>query len=709
MLLRYLAHDVGTVAELMRVERLAGFTLTPDATQSLVDLFLDTEAFRLLEAGFALRLRQHDGAFYGRLRPLSAPSGTRAAAHRQVVPSALPLPLRAENLAPGALQSALQALAGPMPLDLQARVRIERTPRTLHAAGAPVGHFVVDSVVYEWARKRDVVHEVKLLLRERTPHDLERIDAVLSAYGLEPLDPDRYASVVHRLGASATAPLLLMPDERRQLRTLAESEGLVARRAQAILAVAARRTIAEVAQEVGMEPNRVRFWSGRFRWYRLRLFDVGGGRDAGEEQARSASATARPYAQDEVALDAMRSASVRPANPAPTISPLALPREPTGRPAAPARPPREPAPSLSGSGYDLPRPAPQSVSPEAKKLGERDSRGGVLTRVARVVAHRGRGVRERRRSGADTVHPAESPSPYTHGMDAPLSACIAEDVDTALADLRAALAGVETAQADASPEAATANVLPTVVSLAEAARRLEGVLACYAPHMDAEIDALAGRAATVHEALRRVRTWEVIVHLLPEDGDPASQDFCVAVRARRQTEMESLRAAPLHLPEGSDEVHAAMSTASSGDAQPLRLVMASTVWRQYEHMRQQLGKVVLEGGDGSAVCPSEAARTALAGLRHALRRAVGDRRGAHAEVHLLEQALQRGEACAALTEARGALDAWRVDLADQGVHRVVTQRLEAALREESAAWREAAHHLLARPFRNYLGMVVAAL
>ncbi|MEL7363124.1 MAG: helix-turn-helix domain-containing protein, partial [Bacteroidota bacterium] len=279
MLLRYHAHDVGIVAELMRVRRIAGCEVVAGAPQSLVDLYLDTESFTLADLGFALRLRQHDGAFYGRLRPLHAALGDREAAQRQTLPGALPLPLTLDALAPGALQAALRTLVGKVSLDLHARVRFERTPRGLRLAGQPAAMLVIDEVRYEWARDFDQAREVKVRVLPNAAHPaalLHELDAMVRAYGLVPMDADRFASVLERLSSAPMAPLLLSHRERTRLSEIANGPQLVpARRARALLRVASRRSTADVAQEVGMESSRVRHWVQRFRAQRLGMFEPG--------------------------------------------------------------------------------------------------------------------------------------------------------------------------------------------------------------------------------------------------------------------------------------------------------------------------------------------------------------------------------------------------------------------------------------------------
>jgi hypothetical protein len=103
-------------------------------------------------------------------------------------------------------------------------------------------------------------------------------------------------------------------------------------------------------------------------------------------------------------------------------------------------------------------------------------------------------------------------------------------------------------------------------------------------------------------------------------------------------------------------------------------------------------------------------RAALGGLEAALRRAFPP----HAlpessEAHYLRRALARIEALGELRAACDLLDQWEGSLRDLTLLRLVQQRLLAAFREEQRAWGEALEALLGRPFRNYLGMVVAAL
>ncbi|MEM8600130.1 MAG: helix-turn-helix domain-containing protein [Bacteroidota bacterium] len=727
MLLRYHAHDVGIVAELMRVRRIAGCEVVAGAPQSLVDLYLDTESFTLADLGFALRLRQHDGAFYGRLRPLHAALGDREAAQRQTLPGALPLPLTLDALAPGALQAALRTLVGKVSLDLHARVRFERTPRGLRLAGQPAAMLVIDEVRYEWARDFDQAREVKVRVLPNAAHPaalLHELDAMVRAYGLVPMDADRFASVLERLSSAPMAPLLLSHRERTRLSEIANGPQLVpARRARALLRVANRRSTADVAQEVGMESSRVRHWVQRFRAQRLGMFEPGqasGSTDATYVQAEevlpngsaAAQVGAAPATEPQRGLDPTRRPPIRIA-PGPATDTRRRPGVGTelDAPVGTDRPVRL---RPSASGREI----------ETAELPAVAERGGVISRVARVVTRR-RGRAAARLSdpaagGSEAVaadrYRTDEPArieevepdarhrtPEREAQHRRLSAC-----------MRSELAAVRHAwEASGLFEDGAFGDLTEATSALNVIDQFLGLLDCYAPFLPDRSDAVQSRAMEVRAQLVRLRAVDIMMRLteaIAEDEDLThaasllrrhARDSWVALR----TWWASEPAAPdergrLGLGEVLDRLPLP-SSRQQDDGVLLRHVLASMAWRQYER--------IVVASESESVHDGPDLTLALHGLMTALQHTFHT----HAlpesqETRLLHQARAHAAALEAMSEAARVLVSLGYDQAVAQDIEPLRQRLDVARREEKQATEHALSLVLARPFKTYLGVVVAA-
>ncbi|MEM6783986.1 MAG: hypothetical protein AAF624_09680 [Bacteroidota bacterium] len=736
MLLRYHAHDVGIVAELMRVQRIAGYEVAPGAPQTLADLFLDTESFSLVDQGFVLRLRQHDGAFYGRLRPLDAPLEKREASHRQAVSGSLALPLSIDGLAAGALRSALRALVADRLLELHARVCIERTPRLLKHGDKVAAMLVLDEVRYEWARDFDFVREVKVrvLGSGKTLHRAAgALDAMLQAYGLRPLAPDRFASVIERLSRASTTPLLLAKHERASLEGIARSSTPIqARRAQTLLAFAARRSVAAVAKEVGLDSERVRLWVQRFRMHRLHMFEEG---HANHEAPRV-------YIKAEVALEepAMASSYVRREETTLLASAMS-PVTSTGRK-------REGllqggvlhtdvGESLSEAAHHEARgnqpTVPFGVVVETDASLSRPNRVGMLGRVARVVT--------RRRSRV--AQPA-APTTSLHAEPATVSALEPKQAqgegreplrssessgplmqrqrdETLVETLRADFVAMHEAWEAAFKDwAATAGEQAPTGRLLTVLDQMAGLLSCYQPYLVSEVDALKQAVRHQRAAIARLRACDVMHQLVPETGvlpPPVEESRRLVSRHRFEQSASLLDLNPVdqRVDESYHPVEQRLKDVLDGpillvsEGNPvglsaqtkLRHVLASMVWRLYE-------QVVIRS-EHTAMGVERERVTALVGLVVALQRTFQSQTLPESlETRQLYDAVKRARASADVAEALALVETWIVSTEVPPALRTLKQRLEVALLEEHRATMASLSAVLARPFRTYLGVVVAA-
>lgn len=264
--LHYLAPDTDRFAALMQRRSLAGLHFEPMPPLKVRDRYLDTEHAALLAAGYALRLREQDGATLATLRALDG---------RGVGVSERFGAAKGDELPAGSVREAVEALVGSGAVGQLLALRQYRTPRAVYDGTRLVGVLSLDVVTDDSAGAPESWHEVEVeRSRSGTPEDLRRLDAELCEQALVPVVRSKFERALVRLGRDADGPLHLLPDERAALEALRTSDSSVERRrAEVILLAADGLPTRAVSYRASLSPSRVRHWKHAFRHERMGVFD----------------------------------------------------------------------------------------------------------------------------------------------------------------------------------------------------------------------------------------------------------------------------------------------------------------------------------------------------------------------------------------------------------------------------------------------------
>lgn len=265
--LHYLAPDTDRFAALMQRRSLAGLHFEPMPPLKVRDRYLDTERAALLAAGYALRLREQDGATLATLRALDGRGDGVSERFGPAKGNALPA---------GRVRTAVEVLVGSEALGPLLVLRQYRTPRAVYDGVRLVGVLSLDVVTDDSAGAPESWHEVEVeQARSGTPEDLRRLDAELREQALVPVLRSKFERALLRLGRAADGPLHLLPDERAALEALRSSGSSVERRrAEVILLAADGLPTRAVSYRASLSPSRVRHWKHAFRHERMQVFDM---------------------------------------------------------------------------------------------------------------------------------------------------------------------------------------------------------------------------------------------------------------------------------------------------------------------------------------------------------------------------------------------------------------------------------------------------
>ena len=264
--LHYLAPDSDRFAALMQRRSLAGLHFEPMPPLKVRDRYLDTERAALLAAGYALRLREQDGATLATLRALDD--------HDDGVSERFG-PAKGNALPAGRVRTAVEVLVGSEALGPLLVLRQYRTPRAVYDGVRLVGVLSLDVVTDDSAGAPESWHEVEVeRARSGTPEDLRRLGTELREQALVPVLRSKFERALLRLGRDTDGPLHLLPDERAALEALRSSGSSVERRrAEVILLAADGLPTRAVSYRASLSPSRVRHWKHAFRHERMRVFD----------------------------------------------------------------------------------------------------------------------------------------------------------------------------------------------------------------------------------------------------------------------------------------------------------------------------------------------------------------------------------------------------------------------------------------------------
>ncbi len=146
---RWLALRTGPSAHL---DAIPGLTIVPGAAKRLVDVYVDTEDWRIGRAGYVLRLRRRVGRVETTLKDLA--TATKGLRRRLEVTQPLPASGLAGLDRRGEVGWRVEALAGARPLKQVLEVRTRRRPFDLAIHGETVAELALDDTVIAIGHER---------------------------------------------------------------------------------------------------------------------------------------------------------------------------------------------------------------------------------------------------------------------------------------------------------------------------------------------------------------------------------------------------------------------------------------------------------------------------------------------------------------------------------------------------------------------------
>jgi len=315
--------DRATFDQLCQLNTLAGYGLESAGVKQVHDRYLDTADRAFLRAGYALRLREKDGAQIATLKGLGgadARSGIHQRAEYEVAVSA---PDPAAWPASPARELALEIGRG-RPVQELFSLRQERHLRRLRAEAAggspPIAEMSLDVVTTTVSGAEHVYLELEIeLLEAGASTDLHTLaDELRTVWGLTPEPRSKFErglqQLDERMGKKLTS------DERGALQAWAETVSRTEqRRARILLLADGGYTTAAIAAEVGLSSRQVRRWRAAFREKRMAIFP---GAEAQEARVEVRETIATPQPSDTngtaplpFALPELASPGIRPDDP----------------------------------------------------------------------------------------------------------------------------------------------------------------------------------------------------------------------------------------------------------------------------------------------------------------------------------------------------------------------------------------------------------
>ena len=266
----FVARRPGPFSAFVQTAEIGGLHLEPLPPVRVTDWYYDTDTGDLLRRALALRVREQGSRRTVGLRALETPGPLPGDLD---LPSDFDDPSDARLVLPsGALADAVEAITGPAPLGPLLSLRQYRTPRVARDGDQAVGMLSFDVVVCEAPGARMVSNEVEVEVHRAAA--LARLAAVLEAQGLEPAERSTFVRSVLRLTRTLGQPVLLLPDEVRELERASASGDLRQRRRASVILLDARGVGPEtIAAQTGMSVPRVLHWQRRFREVRLDALD----------------------------------------------------------------------------------------------------------------------------------------------------------------------------------------------------------------------------------------------------------------------------------------------------------------------------------------------------------------------------------------------------------------------------------------------------
>jgi CHAD domain-containing protein len=287
---KFAVPDRSAYQRLARCRELAGYILQPTSTVTVTDTYFDTPDRRLLEGGYACRLRNEGDLITATLKGLGGAKGAIHSRDEQevVLPTWTSQPAewpasRARKLA---LRLSGGAELGPL-FDLTQR----RARANVLRGDKLVAEWSLDAVRLAVGATPVRYYELEIELKGvGGTDDLSALVAELTReWGLSPEPRSKFQRALEtfrRVAASND----LSAEEQAALADYAVKAGqAAARRAAVVLGWAAGLPTREIAGQAGLSVGRARYWLRAFRARRLAIFTSAGRRRAATSQAPDAT------------------------------------------------------------------------------------------------------------------------------------------------------------------------------------------------------------------------------------------------------------------------------------------------------------------------------------------------------------------------------------------------------------------------------------
>jgi CHAD domain-containing protein/adenylate cyclase class IV len=268
---KFVVPDPTTFAALRELTGLGDFQFKPVGTKSVTDRYFDVVDRRLLQAGFACRIREAGGQQTLTLKSLTPPENN---VHRRREIE-LEVPAEQPQSWPESLAKKLVLeIAGAAPLRPLFTIHQTRHSYVLLRHDQPVIELSLDEVSFSHTGQVDI-YELEAELNEAgSEADLARLSEVLQTeWELQPQSQSKFERALAYQNRQEQGLAKLSPPERAVLEQIADGDDkLLARRAMIILMSDADNPISNIAKEVELSVQTVRQWQKAFRAKRLDIF-----------------------------------------------------------------------------------------------------------------------------------------------------------------------------------------------------------------------------------------------------------------------------------------------------------------------------------------------------------------------------------------------------------------------------------------------------
>src|SRR5918998_690738 len=186
----------------------SGLAVVPGATKELIDIYYDTEDWRLYRAGYALRLRRDGKDAEATMKSLAPAEG--ALRRRREISEPLDGNVRTPKGSPGAVGERVRRLAGDRDLHPLFDARTRRRTFALHPEGSSGKHAVGEVALDETEFHRDGEAPARLSRIEvEVDSDAapgvgveEFVDELRNALGLRPAEASKFVTGLSAAGLS---------------------------------------------------------------------------------------------------------------------------------------------------------------------------------------------------------------------------------------------------------------------------------------------------------------------------------------------------------------------------------------------------------------------------------------------------------------------------------------------------------------------------